>query len=318
MGRLTRGLALAAGITGGMAAFNITQELRAGPLMSEVPGKTGYWHSPHGMIFYKTIGEGEPVVLVHGFNAAASSYEMRCQAAPLSERFKVYAFDWLGYGLSERPSLLYTAELYAELLNGFLREVVGGPAHIVASSQAAACVIQNAATSPELYRRLLLITPTGIQSLIGEPNALTTTARNLVAAPVLGTFLFNLLASKPSLRSFLERQAYYDPSFVTDEMVEAYFVTGHQPGARYAPASFLTNYLTLPIAQAWAQLKQPTCIAWGEQSKINPVTQATAFLTLKRDTRFEVFHRSRLLPHDEEADHFNALALDFLSDGAGR
>ncbi|MFN8470607.1 MAG: alpha/beta fold hydrolase [Anaerolineae bacterium] len=318
MGKIARGLALTAGLTAGMTVYNIAQELKAGPLMSEVPGKTGYWHSPYGMIFYKTSGSGEPVVLVHGFNAAASSYELRRQVAPLSERFKVYAFDWLGYGLSERPSLLYTAELYAGLLDGFLREVVGGPAHIIASSQAAAYVIQNAANTPELYRRLLLITPTGIQSLIGEPNILTTTVRNVIAAPVLGTFLFNLLASKPSLRGFLQSQAYYDPSYVTDEMVEAYFVTGHQPGARYAPASFLTNYLTLPIAQAWTRLKQPTCIAWGEQSKINPITEATPFLTLKRDTRFEVFHRSRLLPHDEEADHFNALALSFLTDSAGR
>ncbi len=318
MGKLTRGLALGLGIAGGMTAFNVVQELNAGPLMSEVPGKTGYWHSPHGMIFYKTVGSGEPVVLVHGFNAAASSYEMRRQVAPLAERFQVYAFDWLGYGLSERPGVLYTADLYAGLLDGFLREVVGGPAHIVASSQAAAYVIQNAANTPDLYRRLLLITPTGIQSLIGEPNGLTRTARNILASPVLGTFLFNLVASKPSLRSFLERQGFYNPSYVTDDMIEAYFVTSHQPGARFAPASFLTNHLTLPIAQAWTRLQQPTCIAWGEQSKINPITEATAFLTLKRDTQFEVFHRSRLLPHDEEAEHFNALALDFLSGGAGR
>jgi pimeloyl-ACP methyl ester carboxylesterase len=44
------------------------------------------------------LGEGSPIVLVHGVHAAASSFEMRGIFEPLSQRHTVYAVDLLGFG----------------------------------------------------------------------------------------------------------------------------------------------------------------------------------------------------------------------------
>ena len=61
-------------------------------------------------------GTGPTVLLIHSINASASCYEMRKPFADLQRDYHVVAIDLLGYGDSDRPDMLYSAELYAELL----------------------------------------------------------------------------------------------------------------------------------------------------------------------------------------------------------
>ena len=46
-------------------------------------------------------GQGEPVLLIHGFGASA--YTWRKVMPDLAERFHVVAFDLYGFGWTERP-----------------------------------------------------------------------------------------------------------------------------------------------------------------------------------------------------------------------
>ena len=96
----------------------------------------------HGNIFYKVAGEendGVPIVLVHGVGAGASSFMWRRNFDELARDFRVYTFDLLGFGFSDKPaSAPYSAGLYVELIADFIREVAGAPAHIIASSLSAA------------------------------------------------------------------------------------------------------------------------------------------------------------------------------------
>lgn len=314
--RMTRRI-LGAGISvaGGMTLFNFIEGQRAGELASELPGRTNYWASPYGRVFYKTLGAGEPVTLLHGFNAAASSYEMRQQVDPLSQRFRVIAPDWLGFGLSDRPALVYTADMYIDLLEGFLRQAVGEPTHVVASSLAGAYVIALAARAPQLFRRLVLVAPTGLVSLADRPDEFQGGLRRLVVSPLLGTTLFNALVTRPSLRYFLGQQGYADPAHITDAIVDAHYAAAHQPGARHAPASFISGHLNLSVRRTWPQISQPALLVWGKNATSTPVGDAQAFLALRPEVRLEVFDQARLLPHDEHAARFNALVMEFLSHG---
>src|SRR5918994_7750787 len=53
-----------------------------------------------GEIAWDRLGDGPPVVLVHG--TPWSSWTWRRVAARLAERFSVYVFDLLGFGASEK------------------------------------------------------------------------------------------------------------------------------------------------------------------------------------------------------------------------
>src|ERR687893_1277390 len=70
-------------------------------------------------VAYDAIGEGSPIVLVHG--TPFSSYVWRRIAPALAENYAVYVYDLLGYGASEKRggqdvSLYAQGRLLAALL----------------------------------------------------------------------------------------------------------------------------------------------------------------------------------------------------------
>ena len=120
-------------------------------------------------------GQGEPLVLIHGVYAGASSYEYRRVFDLLTRNHRVFAFDLLGFGRSAHPSLVYMPVLYEQLIADFVREVVGGadhPAAVIASTLSAAFTIRAAAERPALFSRLALIEPTGMESLARAEDSL--------------------------------------------------------------------------------------------------------------------------------------------------
>ena len=53
---------------------------------------------------YHDLGEGEPLLLIHGSGPGVSSYaNWRLQMPVLSEQFRVLALDMAGFGYTEVP-----------------------------------------------------------------------------------------------------------------------------------------------------------------------------------------------------------------------
>ena len=97
---------LAIGGISGLALYNRRLE-RGGQLPNRLGGEVRYYRWRGGNLAYSVAGEGEPLLLVHGVYAGASSYEFRKNFEELSRNFRVYALDLLGCGMSERPSRRY-------------------------------------------------------------------------------------------------------------------------------------------------------------------------------------------------------------------
>lgn len=78
---------------------------------------------------YSVAGEGEPLLLVHGIYAGASSFEFRENFAELAKSFRVYAPDLLGCGLSDGPRHRYEPEDVTSRIEDFVREEIRALAH---------------------------------------------------------------------------------------------------------------------------------------------------------------------------------------------
>ncbi len=104
------------------------------PLQSVLPGEGRIDRKHGGDIYYNVAGDesADPIVLLHDFYLGASNYEYRHLFPRLAPTWRVYAPDWLGFGMSEHPPLAYTGEFYANMLLGFLRDVVKRPAVVLA------------------------------------------------------------------------------------------------------------------------------------------------------------------------------------------
>ena len=303
------------GAVGGLAVLNRRLEKSGGDLSNRLGGETRYYRWRGGDLAYAVAGEGEPLLLVHGIYAGASSFEFRKNFGELSGSFRVYALDLLGCGLSERPRRRYGPEDVTSQVEDFAREEIGGPAHLVASSLSAALSVPALVRSPRLFKKAVLICPTGYVSLDRPSGYLGDLIYGLLLAPVVGDTLYHAIVSRPALRYYLGHMAYHDPGFVTEDLVEDYHRTSHQRGAKYLPAAFVSGKLNLGVADYWPRVAHRALICWGQEAKTTPVSELEDFV--RRNPRAEprIFKDVALLPHDERAQTFNTEVRKFLSGG---
>jgi pimeloyl-ACP methyl ester carboxylesterase len=312
--KLVRPLLAGAGVTAGVAAAN--RALSHAPLPTNALGGTRLpWTWRGHEIFMTQAGTGPLVVLVHGIYAGASSYEFRRLFPLLAQRHRVVAFDLLGCGLSDKPRRAYDADLFVDQIVDALAVVDGGPATVVGSSLGAAFAIRAAVRSAEGIERLAVICPSGLGGALDRPaNGSGATLTTLFRTPILGEAMFNVLASKASLRRFLQHRIYADPAQVTDAVVDHYYAVTHQPGARYVPAAFVGGRLDCQIARDLPFLTTPLLVLWGERaSAIGPRSNADEFLRLASNARLTTFAASGLLPHEEEPAAGDVAVEAFLS-----
>ncbi|WP_454564876.1 alpha/beta fold hydrolase [Pseudomonas sp. AIG] len=125
-------------------------------------------------IRYWTAGQGEPLLLIHGFPTASWDWHYLWQ--PLAQRYRVIACDMLGFGDSAKPlnhtySLLEQADLQQALL---AHVQVEQPVHVLAHDygdsvaqellarhyedkiEVASCVFLNGGLFPETHRPVLM------------------------------------------------------------------------------------------------------------------------------------------------------------------
>ena len=305
-------LAGGAGVAALAAVNAVIQRNASEPDDSALGGTGRFFPWKRGRIFYKEAGlsnPGVPIVFVHGIGAGISSFMWRKNFDELAHDFPVYAFDLLGFGFSDKPAAAqYSANLYVELISDFVREVVGGPANLVASSLAASYVVCVAEEHPELVNAMVLNTPVGYDTLNARPGMASAAFYGLLQSPVLGTSFYNVMASERSMRDYARRTLFYDYRRVTDRLVTNLYATSHQAGAQHAIAAFLSGYLNVDMRAAFSRLNQRTVLVWGKQDLTNPVSNANALLGLNSRAELMVFDFCRAMPEQEHPEKFNDLA----------
>ena len=286
-----RGLLWAGTGLAGVAVVNAEVARRVNPLdpAGYLGGEPHYYQWSLGRIFYTVRGRGRPVMLLHGFGVGADSRQWHRVFGALSEHFRVYAYDQLGFGLSDRPDITYQPELYVRLQRDFLRDVVGGSAAVVADGMAAAHAVLAASLYPTLFERLVLIHPSSAMGFANQPAWSGRLWHTVLRSPVVGEILVNVMASRPVLRRHLYEDQYADAEHVSEDTVEHYYTSSHQPGARHAIAACLAGFLDVDIHRAFAILRRPITVVWGRQAQITPVERAEPLVTLNPAARLFVF-----------------------------
>jgi pimeloyl-ACP methyl ester carboxylesterase len=315
MNKTVRRLLWAGAGIAAVAAVNNAVFARAKALGNPLGGEGRFWPGPYGDVFYTRQGQGDPVVLLHGLYPGGSVYEWRKNFDTLSEHFAVYAPDWLGFGLSDKPRIRYTAALYIEQLKQFLLEVVGRPCTVIASGVAGAYAIQAASEIPDIVSSLFLICPTGIRRMAQPPEAAAEPFYQTLHAPLVGTSAYNVMTSVPSLRHTLMNRVYFDPSYADDALIDHYSTASHQYGSQNALPALMTGMLNHDVSDVFSMLPQKTIrVIWGREARMTPLSDAEAFLAGNPNAELTVFDKCGSLPHDEQAQAVNRLIVDILTD----
>ncbi|MCW1968960.1 MAG: alpha/beta hydrolase [Anaerolineae bacterium] len=237
------------------------------PQLPALGGELRFLDSNAGALAYYSSGAHKrgstAMLLVHSINAAASSYEMK----PLYDHYtsgspnrKIYALDLPGFGLSDRRSRDYSPAFYRDTLIEFMQQKFRGrPVDVVSLSLGCEFVALAAQKAPQLFRRLIFISPSGLaleQKI--QPND---KLLRFLQVPAWSRLIFDALTSRPSLNYFLRQsQRNFDQG-----LADYAYQTSHQLEATHAPFHFISGKLfSSNMVETYASLTQPSLALFGQ------------------------------------------------------
>jgi pimeloyl-ACP methyl ester carboxylesterase len=247
-------------------------------------------------IAYERVGEGSPLVLVHG--AAEDSRVWRPQLAALADELTVLAWDEPGAGRSSDPPAGFGLADYARCLAGLIDALELGPAHLAGLSWGGTVVLELYRHRPDLVASLILVdTHAGWKGSLPaeEVSARVAGAHEMVAAPPeqFDPTLPGLFAGNPPAEfvPLLEEMA----SDVRPESL------GQQLDVMAAADQ--TDLL--------ARIAVPTLLIWGELDERSPLSVAHVFEATIPDATLVVIPDAGHVSNLEQPEQFNDAVREF-------
>jgi pimeloyl-ACP methyl ester carboxylesterase len=217
-----------------------------------------------------SMGQGTPVLLLHGLGATKASFFDT--AAALSDRYTVHALDLPGFGSSSKPVRgAYDAKWFAERVRGAMDELGVERAHIVGNSMGGRVAIELGLRCPERVGGLGLLCP-GVAWVKRSLHPIVRLLR-----PEFG-FLphsFGRETIEAQFWSLFADRDRVDPS-VADVVVGEFQRIYGSAGARHAFLASARNiYLERPFGDGGfyprlAELERPALFVWGTHDTLIP------------------------------------------------
>lgn len=217
--------------------------------------------------------DATPYLLVHGYSASLHTWEPWVEI--LSQNHRVISVDLPGHGLSNVPdpsqlSILYFVNTLDEVLAdlGVEKVIYAG------SSMGGNTGWSFALEHPEHIEGLVLVGASGWPRTDSEADSGPAVFK-LLEMPIIGDMIRNI-DPKPLFASGL-KDAVYDTSLITDEMVERYADFARAPGHRDALLSIRQEERTVATKERLAALTTPTLVLQGTHDKLVPARHAELF-----------------------------------------
>lgn len=265
----------------------------------------------YGKIRYNVYGEKntKSIVLVHSVQLGIDSSEWDKNIEELSETYKVYTFDLLGFGESSKPNITYSSYLYTKLISDFVNDVVKTDCTVVASGKSCDFAVMASKFNDKITK-LVLTNPIGIirQDTYNLNSKVTKT---VLQSPLYGTFIYNVLSTPTFLKFYLKR--YYSDD-ITDEIAtnvsDKYSkLSGHK---NLAIASNMTNLLNVNINNHIRNIDIPMLIVWGENNAFNVFDTINEMVKDNSNVTVVNIKDSKLLPQQQNAVEFNRVCKEFI------
>ncbi|MGJ5672408.1 MAG: alpha/beta fold hydrolase [Nostochopsis sp.] len=279
------------------------------------------WENQQLRIVYETIGNGSPLLLLPAFSTVSTREEMSEIAKLLAPYFQVVAVDWPGFGDSSRSSVNYEPAIYKHFLEYFVTSIFNSPIAVVAAGHSAAYVLQLSRKCSSVFSRVVLVAPTwrGPLPTMGVDRQLAGVFRGIVRSPIVGQALYKLNTVPSFLNFMYRRHVYADAIKLTPSFIEHKWQNTQQPGARFAPAAFVTGNLDAVHNQAdflalVQGLSAPLLVVIGESSPSKSRADMDALAALNGI-------QTALLPgslgmHEEYPEAVTDIILPFLRAGS--
>jgi pimeloyl-ACP methyl ester carboxylesterase len=222
-------------------------------------------------LFVRESGEGDPIVLLHGFPQTGECW--RAVAGRLAERHRVIVPDLPGFGRSGPPPR-YEADAVAGILAAFLDEVGASPATIVGHDWGGSMAFELALGHPEHVAKLV-VSNAPFRKL-DLKRGFHFLAFNIPLVPELafraagGRIVDFMLRAGAARKEVFDgeatrpyREAYADPAKVRSALAYYRTITRKIIGRRVRPRR-------PPAAGNKRTIQAPTLLVWGMRDPLLP------------------------------------------------
>jgi pimeloyl-ACP methyl ester carboxylesterase len=257
--------------------------------------------------YWQAGSSGNTVILLHGGGGYIELWKHNI--FELAKHHRVYAFDMVGAGRSDKPHADYTFDFMAQFTRDFMKVLDISKASLIGTSAGGGVALTVALKFSEFVDRLVLVGSAGLGKEINFLLRITT-------LPGLGR-----LFSSPSKSgvAMLCKQAVYDPNLITDEIVEEFYQMAKLPGSSEATLNVGCSNFNIrgqfhqSITEKLGTIAAPTLIVWGRQDPMVPVTHAQSAVKIIPNARLEIIEECGHWSSIEHPQRFNQLVLEFLS-----
>ncbi len=253
-------------------------------------------------IHYLDIGEGDPILLVHGIGQSLYTWRNNVDFLVRSG-YRVLAPDLPGFGYSGHPHIYYTAEEYGLILAAFLDSINIKHVHIAAFSTGCLSAVCFAADNTKRVGKLILISP-------GCPNANYPIHMKL-SATWLGSYVLNKCITESAVRSVLQKM-FFDATNITNEVVEGYLAPLRNKEVRETLSICMAHLDDSYPRSLMKKVKSETLIFYGSDDKLHDQQSVRLCADVIPDSRFIIIRNCAHLLHEEKPVKFNDEMLRFL------
>lgn len=275
-----------------------------------------------GQIRVQEIGEGPPILFVHGVTVAGSSW---CQLAAALPAFRCILLDRPGCGLSDPVPggtldgtdavLHYADDLVSDVLDALHIE----RAHLGATSYGGLFALRGAAKHPDRIDRIVQYS-----WLMGAPMDRVPTSMRLAALPAMRSIstkipvtprLVKSLLSQVGLKRAIDTGAFTDEQLAwtvsllreTDTLVNEMRASPRiiTPVKGLNPAILLTD-------DTLAQVTSPTLFLWGDQDPNGSPSVAQAFAGRLPNSELNTITNAGHAPWIDQRDQCAQQTIEFL------
>jgi pimeloyl-ACP methyl ester carboxylesterase len=265
---------------------------------------------PGGEVNYAEIGEGEPIVFVHGISG---SWQNWLENLPhFGRNHRAIALDLPGFGASPMPSWTIDMPAYGRLLHDFCEKLgIGRGATLVGNSMGGLVAAEAVLSEPSRFNRLVLVSAAGFINtwLPHQRGTATSRAWHTFGGQVGAMARFIVTHRLARWTTFRFAMRY--PSRIRKELLWEQVNSG-VPCPGFADA--LDAVMEYDARDRLEEIQIPTMIVWGMDDWVISAAAALSYHRRIAESRLEIFEHTGHVPQMERPSRFNALLEEFLSD----
>ena len=251
----------------------------------------------HKIRYLESGNSKNTLVLLHGLGASAERW---INVIPIfSKNYSVIVPDLIGFGLSDKPHLDYTPDLFSDFLEKFFTQTGIIRPNLIGSSLGGQIAANYTSSHTNEVEKLILVSPAGAMTQ---------------STPALDAYVMAALyPSEQTAKNAFELMEGSGEE-VPQEIVAGFVERMQLPNAKLA---FMSTILGLknskPITGKLGSITTPTMIIWGSDDPVIPIHYSDSFVSSIQDCRFFRMDGCGHTPYVQDPQTFASKSLEFLN-----